>query len=294
MGVKTSVFISNGSIHVIKGNAVGQKVNVQSISETDIPEGCIINGVITDPAALKQSLENAGIDSKSVSIVIDGTSVMTKLIDVPMLRDQKSLLMIIADSFQETENRETMITDYMVLDQKNESGGATVLATMVEREFLAEYIELFQSVGLKIDSIDISLACMIKYIMNINKLFEETFVYAVMDKNTLTLALFVEGNYRFSRRVRLMADLNSKEELFDEIVRVLLNLVQFNKSEKTNHDITDFYFSGFLPEGHDFYHQLADAVGVNVSAASPPDEIKYKGTENVNDFVYAIGNLISL
>ena len=110
----------------------------------------------------------------------------------------------------------------------------------------------------------------------------------------LVLTLFVDGNYRFSRRVRLMADLNNKDELFDELARVLMNLIQFNKSEKTNHDFTDFYFSGFLPEGHEFYHRRTDAVGVNVAAASPPEEIKFKGTENVNDFVYAIGNLISL
>lgn len=294
MGVKTSVYISNGSVHVVKGNAAGRKVNIQSINETDIAEGCILNGVITDPAGLKQSLESARIDAKSINVVIDGSSVITKLIEVPMLKDQKSLISIIADNFQDIENRENMITDYMVLDPKNEAGGATVLATMVERDFLTEYIELFQSLGLKIESIDIALACMIKYIMNINRLFEETFVYAVVDRNMLMLTLFVDGNYRFSRRVRLMADLNNKDELFDELARVLMNLIQFNKSEKTNHDITDFYFSGFLPEGHEFYHRLTDAVGVNVAAASPPEEIKFKGTENVNDFVYAIGNLISL
>ncbi len=294
MGVKTSVYISNGSVHVVKGNAAGRKVNIQSINETDIAEGCILNGVITDSAGLKQSLESARIDAKSINVVIDGSSVITKLIEVPMLKDQKSLISIIADNFQDIENRENMITDYMVLDPKNEAGGATVLATMVERDFLAEYIELFQSLGLKIESIDIALACMIKYIMNINRLFEETFVYAVVDRNMLMLTLFVDGNYRFSRRVRLMADLNNKDELFDELARVLMNLIQFNKSEKTNHDITDFYFSGFLPEGHEFYHRLTDAVGVNVAAASPPEEIKFKGTENVNDFVYAIGNLISL
>jgi Tfp pilus assembly PilM family ATPase len=294
MGVKTSVYISNGSVHVVKGNAAGRKVNIQSINETDIAEGCILNGVITDPAGLKQSLESARIDAKSINVVIDGSSVITKLIEVPMLKDQKSLISIIADNFQDIENRENMITDYMVIEPKNEAGGATVLATMVERDFLTEYIELFQSLGLKIESIDIALACMIKYIMNINRLFEETFVYAVVDKNMLMLTLFVDGNYRFSRRVRLMADLNNKDELFDELARVLMNLIQFNKSEKTNNDITDFYFSGFLPEGHEFYHRLTDAVGVNVAAASPPEEIKFKGTENVNDFVYAIGNLISL
>jgi len=294
MGVKTSVYISNGSVHVVKGNAAGRKVNIQSINETDIAEGCILNGVITDPAGLKQSLESARIDAKSINVVIDGSSVITKLIEVPMLKDQKSLISIIADNFQDIENRENMITDYMVIEPKNEAGGATVLATMVERDFLTEYIELFQSLGLKIESIDIALACMIKYIMNINRLFEETFVYAVVDRNMLMLTLFVDGDYRFSRRVRLMADLNNKDELFDELARVLMNLIQFNKSEKTNHDITDFYFSGFLPEGHEFYHRLTDAVGVNVAAASPPEEIKFKGTENVNDFVYAIGNLISL
>jgi len=294
MGVKTSVYISNGSVHVVKGNAAGRKVNIQSINETDIAEGCILNGVITDPAGLKQSLESARNDAKSINVVIDGSSVITKLIEVPMLKDQKSLISIIADNFQDIENRENMITDYMVIEPKNEAGGATVLATMVERDFLTEYIELFQSLGLKIESIDIALACMIKYIMNINRLFEETFVYAVVDKNMLMLTLFVDGDYRFSRRVRLMADLNNKDELFDELARVLMNLIQFNKSEKTNHDITDFYFSGFLPEGHEFYHRLTDAVGVNVAAASPPEEIKFKGTENVNDFVYAIGNLISL
>ena len=294
MGVKTSVYISNGSVHVVKGNVAGRKVNVQSINETDIAEGCILNGVITDPSGLKQSLESARIDAKSINVVIDGSSVITKLIEVPMLKDQKSLISIIADNFQDIENRENMITDYMVIEPKNEAGGATVLATMVERDFLTEYIELFQSLGLKIESIDIALACMIKYIMNINRLFEETFVYAVVDRNMLMLTLFVDGNYRFSRRVRLMADLNNKDELFDELARVLMNLIQFNKSEKTNHDITDFYFSGFLPEGHEFYHRLTDAVGVNVAAASPPEEIKFKGTENVNDFVYAIGNLISL
>ena len=110
MGVKTSVYISNGSVHVVKGSQAGQKVNVQSINETEIEEGCILNGVITDPAALKQSLESAHIDAKSVSVVIDGSSVITKLIDVPMLRDQKSLLTIIADSFQDIENRDAMIT----------------------------------------------------------------------------------------------------------------------------------------------------------------------------------------
>jgi hypothetical protein len=163
----------------------------------------------------------------------------------------------------------------------------------VEKDFLSEYIELFESLGFKIDSIDISLACMIKYIMNINNLIDETFVYAVVDKHTITFVLFVEGEYRFSRRTRIMAE-NNKEELFDELVKTLLNLIQFNKSEKNNTDITDFYFGGFLPEYDEMYSKLSDAIGVSVSAAPVPDEVKYKGSENVSSFVYAIGNMVDL
>lgn len=294
MGVKTSVYIANQSVHVVKGNFAAHKVNIKEIREAAVSEGCILNGVITDQQALKQSIVNAFIDAKSINLVIDGTNVITKLLEVPQLRDQKKLVSVIQDNFQDIENRENMITDYMVIDPCNEQGGATILATMVEKDFLAEYIELFTSLGLKIDSIDISLSCMIKYIMNITKLYEDTFVYAVVDKNTMTLMLFVEGYYRFSRRVRIMADRDNERELLDEITGVLLNMIQFNKSEKNNHDITDFYFSGFLPQGHEFYSQLSDSVGVNVAAAFTPSEIKYTGKYNVNDFVYAIGNMISL
>ncbi|MCQ2465293.1 MAG: hypothetical protein MJ095_06900 [Oscillospiraceae bacterium] len=294
MGLKTSVYIANGAVHVVKASVSGRKINIKDIRNTIIDEACIINGTITDSELLKQNLMKASIDTKSISLVIDGSNVITKMLEVPLLKDDKKLLPLIADNFQDIENRENMITDYMVLEQLNLSGGATVIATMVEKDFIAEYIELFQSLGVKIESIDIALACMIKYIMNISRLFEETFVYAVVDKHTVTFMLFVEGNYRFSRRVRLMADMNNKEELFDELVRTLLNLVQFNKSEKNDHDITDFYFGGFLPEGHDFYAQLSDAIGVKVQAAPFPDEIRYRGNENVNDYVFAIGNMISL
>lgn len=294
MGLKTSVYIANGAVHVVKASVSGRKINIKEIRNTIIDEACIINGTITDSELLKQNLMKASIDTKSISLVIDGSNVITKMLEVPLLKDDKKLLPLIADNFQDIENRENMITDYMVLEQLNLSGGATVIATMVEKDFIAEYIELFQSLGVKIESIDIALACMIKYIMNISRLFEETFVYAVVDKHTVTFMLFVEGNYRFSRRVRLMADMNNKEELFDELVRTLLNLVQFNKSEKNDHDITDFYFGGFLPEGHDFYAQLSDAIGVKVQAAPFPDEIRYRGNENVNDYVFAIGNMISL
>ncbi|MBE6852085.1 MAG: hypothetical protein E7505_01225 [Ruminococcus sp.] len=293
MGVTTSVYISNESIHVVKGTGSKRNVRIKEIIESKVQEGCIINGVITDQAALKQSIESAAIDSKSIRLVIDGAGVMTKLLEVPMLRDKEKLTTLINDNFQDIDNRENMITDYMVLEQRNSAGGATVLATLVEKEFVSEYIELFESLGFKIESIDISLACMIKYIMNINDLIDETFVYAVVDKHTVTFALFVEGDYRFSRRIRIVAE-DNKEELFDELVRTLLNLIQFNKSEKTNNDITDFYFVGFLPEYDEIYRRLTDTIGVSVTAAPVPDEIKYKGTENANNFIYAIGNMIDL
>ena len=293
MGVKTSVYISNESIQVVTGSFSGKKVVIKDIVETKVQEGCILNGVITDPQAMKQSIESAHIDAKSISLVIDGTSIMTKLLEVPLLKDKEKLRVVISDSFQDIENRDNMITDYMVLDEKNAQGGATVLATLVEKDFIAEYIELFESAGLKIDSIDISLSCMIKYIMNINRLIDETFVYAVVDKHTVTFVLFVEGDYRFSRRIRIMNE-NDTNEMFEELVRTLLNLIQFNKSEKSAHDITDFYFSGFKKADYDFYRKLTDAIGVNVSSADIPDEIRYKGSENINNFVYAIGNIIDL
>lgn len=290
MASDTSVYISNESIHIIKAAGTGKSFSIKDIHEEKIEGSGIINGVITDSYVIRDALKKAKISAKSIKLVIDGSSIITKVFEAPLLKNNK-LMPLIMDNFTDIENHGNMIADYMVLNEKNANGGATLLTTLVERDFLSEYVELFESEGLKIESIDISLGCLIRYVKSIGSLKNETFVFSVFDKHTVTFVLFVEGEYRFSRRIRIM-DENNEDEMFDELVKTLLNMIQFNKSEKTNHDITDFFFGGFRSSGDPFYGKLAGAVGVNVDAAPKP-LVKYNGSYDINDYIYAIGNMMN-
>ncbi len=289
-----SVYISNESIHMISGIKSGSLTHIKQIDSEKINDGCIINGVITDPASLKVSLESIckrfKDPVKNIRLTVEGSSIITKLIDVPLLK-QDRLFEFLYQNFEDIENSRNMIVDYMVLEQKNQAGGATVLAVLIEKDFIAQYIDLFGSARIKIESVDISLGCLIRYVSGIKALSDKTFVISVFDKNTTLLTLFVIGKYRFSKRVRIVAD-NDSDEMYEELLKILLNMIQFNKSEKTNKDITDIYFGGFLPQENSVYKRLSENLGVNVDVVPEPSEIKTPKDIVLSDFIYASGNLI--
>ena len=80
--------------------------------------------------------------------------------------------------------------------------------------------------------------------------------------------------------------------MFEELVKILMNMIQFNKSEKSNKDITDIYFGGFLPQENSIYSRLSENLGVNVSVVPESSEIKTKIDVKISNFIYASGNLI--
>lgn len=289
-----SVYISNESIHMITGVKSRSSINVGQAIDEKINDGCIINGVITDTASLKSTLENIYTKCsnipKNIWLTIDGSSIITKIIEVPLLKEDK-LIPFLNENFQDIENSQNMIIDYMVLEQKNQAGGATVLAVLIEKDFITQYIELFSSAQIKIESIDISLGCLIRYVSSIKSLTDKTFILSVFDKNTTMLVLFTSGKYRFSKRVRIVAE-NDSDEMFEELVKILMNMIQFNKSEKSNKDITDIYFGGFLPQENSIYSRLSENLGVNVSVVPESSEIKTKIDVKLSNFIYASGNLI--
>lgn len=292
--MNTSLFISNESVKITYGVHSGKKIKVKSIVNEALEEGTIINGVIMDAARLKKVLESIWKKnkylSKKINLTIDSSSIITKIIEVPLLKESK-LMTYIGSNFEDIENHEAMLLDYMVLEQRTESGGASVLAVLAEKEFVTEYTELLSSIGIKINRIDISLSCLIKLISFTEGKLAKTFIVAVFDKNVVALVLFVNGKFRFSRRIRIVSEINS-EEMYDELVKILSNMIQFNKSEKTNSDITDIFMCGFLSGDNQIYRQLSDSLEVRVNVFPKLDNISVPDGFSAGDFMYPTGNLI--
>lgn len=292
--MSVSMYISNNYINVISGNRAKNSLTLKNCIKVPIQEGLLINGMITNEDSLAAAIKNVWADNpelaKSVKLVVSSTSVLSKKLKVPAVNDKK-LLDIIKDEYSEVENYKELIYDYRVLNPKSKDGGMDIVACAVEREFIEGYINLFEKCSIKLESITTALSS----IMNAVSLFEEfshaTYVITNLDGNNLSNTLFVNGEYNYSSRSRLLEELGS-EDSENELYRALSSLIQFNKSQKTGFDITDIYFTGDLSDGiSEFLGRLSQALGVRVSPLSVPKGVSIPDRDLFNRLFYTMGNL---
>ncbi len=290
----TTLFVSNEYIRLVSGVKSGKKLVIKEIVSEPVKEGTIINGVITDSSQLKNDIDTILKNNKKLSnkmnIIVDGSSINTKILEVPMLKEAK-LMQFIENNYQEVENADKMLIDYMVLENRTEAGGASVLSVLAEKDFVNEYADIITSLGVKIDKIDISLGSFIRMVKFSMKELGETFIVGFLDKNILALVLFVNGKFRFSRRIRIVSELDS-DEILGEMVRILSNMIQFNKSEKTNADISDIYIGGFLPADNDIYNKLTESLEVSVKSFPEIKNITMPQGYRQGDYIYLLGSIL--
>lgn len=242
----TSVYISNEHIQAVSAVKSAKKLKVKLIAKRELPEGCILNGIITDETVLRAELSAMWkafkLPKSGLRLVVESSAVSTKILTLPNLSKPMYMKKLIAENLLSGESEDT-VYDYKTLGAARD-GGITVLACMTEGSFVKSYVELFSGAGLKLASIDLAAAGLIRMAKFCGELSERTFVISVIDRNSVSNFLFIKGEYRFSNRTRLMSNRDTPE-LLDEIARMISSLVQFNKSEKSGEDITNVYFCGF-------------------------------------------------
>lgn len=290
-----SVYISNNSIQAVIGSDSGKRVSIKKVVLEPLEPGCMLNGAIINASAIVQHLESMWKTHHlpgNVHLVVSSSEIHTKLLTTPILPEAK-LRLFLREEFQdiiESEDADPLL-DYTVLQAKTEEGGAQVLAAHVERNTLAEYVSLFTDAKISLEAINIGLSSAVSLVRRIDPLNAQTCIVAVFDGSAMMQILFVDGCYRFSKRIRLLSDPGS-EELFSELARSMSNMIQFNKSEKTQSNISNIYFCGFAGESPTFYARLSEALGTSVSTFPASGVVQMNGSARLSDYLYPIGNLI--
>lgn len=287
----TSVYISNENIQIAVGQRRGKQLVIKSIVTEPVAEGSIINGVITDGETLKGQLANMRkehrLPSRGLKLLIDSSSVNTKLVTLPNLSKQEYMLKLLKDSFPEDSDA---VFDYKPL-RPAPDGGVTVLGCMTERAFVESYIELFAGAGLRLSAIDIALDAVIRLTQFCSGLCEKTFILSLIDRNTVSLFLFSDGQYRFSNRQRVIAP-RGTGEFAEELAKMLSSLVQFNRSEQSG-EISDIFFCGFTDSEINLTALTLDAAMSLGRLPETPEVVFAEGAENrLSDCVLSVGNLI--
>lgn len=293
-----SVYISNTSIKAVYAKTGNKKIIIKEALRENIPEGLIINGVITNDTELSRILKNFwtenNLPSKNISLVLSGKNVLSKTIKIPPA-SHANILKLIKSEYSDIENIESYVFDYTVINCRNTDNTASILACAVDKDIIESHIKLFESAGIKISSINTSVNAEIKLMRHFSELSKSTYLLAVIDGNVLSPALFADGIFSFANHSRLMEERGS-EEIINEIARIISSFIQFSKAQKNKFDITDVYFCGMNSYEIKMCSEISNLLGINVKILPECTEIISADSDKfkISEYVYAAGNLIRL
>lgn len=291
----TSIYISNEELQVVYGQKSGSRIKIEQAIAIPIPEGTIVNGIITDEQSFTSVLTSLkenypSIPLKSVQLTIGSSMVFSERASLPHI-NHKQALNVVKGEMSRFDDGE-MVYDYALLENRHGKEPVPSLFCSAKREFLESYMEIFKSVNISISAISIMLMSQIKLIRFIEALKDKTFVLVVLDGNNADACIYSNGQFQFANRSRLISPKGSTE-MFNEIDRIISSLIQFSYSQKTGGEISDIFICGMGNSQNQLCDYLKQSYSYNVSPLSLEDVVENKIDIYPESFIYAIGSILS-
>lgn len=290
------VYISNNKIQVLLGSYAKNRLQVQSVCEEPLEEGCILNGIIMNAFSLQNTItqmwQKYNLPSKGVHLVVNGSSVTVKPMKIPQTAP-KNVPGLIRTEFRDMENIQNLIVDYSVTNLRNLDGTCSILAVLSTKEFIMSYVNLFKEAKIDLEVIDLVQNCLIKLMKRFKSLQGKTYAVFILDKNMLMQCLFSNDNFVMTRRSRILAE--PEDPGFErEIGQNINSIIQFNKSEQTGSDITEFYLSGFPDAAVPLFPRFEENFHVQVRTFPEytPAEITLPENMRPAEYCILLGSLI--
>lgn len=307
--MEISVYLSRRKVDIVCGSSSGvrlgkKRARLSSVYSDELPDGCMINGIITDENELTEAMaaiwEKYSLPKKPVMAAVDSTQFANKRLTVPIMSDRK-LRELVENEFGDLMTRDAPLYDCMTLSGEPD-GRRLVLASSVESSFVASYIDLFEKLGCKLKSLRPALACVSALTADLAQFRGKCAILLALDGDVCTSYLASGGVYMYSSASRLLGEEGSPE-FNAEIGRAISKIQQFHASEKLELPLTDVFFAGFDDQSVDSlisdvkraYLLNAERLGNEKCVKMPaPDNIfgAVSGIPGLGDHIYAVGNLL--
>ena len=197
MASLTSLYLCSRTVYAAVGSPTAKGARITAAAAAQLPEGCLINGVITNEAdlagALKAFFARHKLPTGRVALIVGGSQFVHRVISLPAMSEKKRLAVLAHELSSGGAETTAPLDDYMLLARDAKTRADTVLATRVEQSVIAGYAALAQAAGFKLYSIDLGLAAPIKAVRTIPALQSETFVLLHFDDDTVSACLFVKA-----------------------------------------------------------------------------------------------------
>lgn len=296
MASLTSLYLCSRTVYAAVGSPTARGARITAAASTQLPEGCLINGVITNEADLAEALKAFFADNKlptgRVALIAGGSQFMHRIMELPAMSEKKRLAVLSHELSSSGAETTAPLDDYMLLSRDAKTRTDTVLATRVEQSVIAGYDALAKDAGFKLTCIDLGLAAPIKAVRTIPALQNGTFVVLQFDDDTISACLFVQGQYTYSTRSRLFNPRGTAES-GTEIAQKLSGLIQFHIASKSEHQIDTVYFAGADAKDFTVCRPGCEALALKVEQFPDSPTVSLPRGTALADVLYAAGNLIA-
>ena len=257
------VFLSTKGLQMVQGNVSKNNIHISSYKEFEFVEGTMLDGNILDDQPVRDvllDLKKENVDS--VRLVVDSGQILVKCSVLPEV-SHKQMLQFVKDEFIDVESQYTdLLYDYAVIKDKVEGKeGQLVLCAAMEKEFLKPYIDLFDEMGISLESIDIMTNSIIKLTESILKLTNLSYVLTVINGQDVIHYLFINGQYEIANRTRIFSD-RGTVSFITELSNSLTKLMQFTKGAYKDAQLEKIYFAGLETYEEDM---LMSTISSNLS-----------------------------
>lgn len=288
--MSVSIYCSPTHFKLISGGAKGKGIRIDEFHEVPLPEGAMINGIITNEgemtAFLGQIYESMRIAGQDTTLVIDNNSIRSKLMEVPPVKEPMMLDFIKKDLGAFADEGSDDIFDYAVLDASGGPNGALIMAVSVSRQLIQTYMDVFGKAGIRLTNMDIGANALIKVSGLMSEIDNNTCILAMIDGKSMTLTLFQEGVYSITNKYRLL-NLEGSDDWRNEIGSNISSVVQFHKGQRSENEISTVYFAGVSPEELNTLSSAINYLGIPLYNLNFEGFINLDGNAAVaaNDFI---------
>ena len=152
MALLTSLYLCSRTVYAAVGTPTGSGARVVAAAQTELPEGCLINGVITNEAdltaALKEFFTANKLPMNRVALIAGGSQFMHRILSLPAMSEKKRMAVLSHELASGGAEVKAPLDDYMLLSRDARTRVDTVLATRVEQSVIAGYAALAKAAEL--------------------------------------------------------------------------------------------------------------------------------------------------
>lgn len=289
------VYISNEYISVVVAEVRRGVVRIEDFFRIPLNEGTMLNGVIIDENSLKESLQKLVIkDIHKVSLIVDSAKIVAKTAVIPKMKE-KEIVQFVKDELSTVENiNDDNVYDFAYLGPDDKVKGASkIFCVSVERQFIENYIQIFESIGIELVAIDYAINDLISLVRELPGFIDKTYVISQIDGQNLVNVLFIDNEYALTNRSRIFSN-RGTIEYENEIGGMISQLKQFASSSSNDIPISDLYLFGYEKEEQEsLFHSIENVSHLSVSTL-PKSKFVYVVDNrefDINDYVYCIGYL---